>query len=97
MAARAASERVGTVARPSPSATVAASGSSTLSRLATIRSRMSTRSTLLSSNTKRVAMWLLLDLGLADVELPGLAVVVGEASRGAAGASRPPPRLGNDA
>ena len=48
---------------------------------ATIRSRMSARSTLLSSNTKASAMCCCSIGSLAHVELPRLAVVVGEALR----------------
>ena len=72
------------------SATVFASVSSMLSRCATMRSRITGVSTLLSSKVSAAAIWSLLGRGLADEELPRLAVVVGEALRRAAAPWRPP-------
>ena len=46
----------GRSARPSPSATIAANSSSTLRKLATMRTRMSMRSTFESSNTNELTM-----------------------------------------
>ena len=63
---------------PIPSATACARDSSTLRRLATMRSRISTRSHLPSSKAKALDDVLLLDRGLAVEELRRLAVVVGE-------------------
>ena len=67
--------------RRSPSATRRAKSSSTLRRLATIRARMPGCSHLRQLEHERVDDVRLLDRRLADVELAGLAVVVGEALR----------------
>ena len=78
---RAGSAALGSSFSRSPSATFFASASSTLSRCDTMRARIAGVSTLLSSKVKAAAMWPLLDLGLAEIELPRLAVVVGEGLR----------------
>ncbi len=55
--------------------------SSMFSRCATMRSRITGVFTLLSSNVSATAIWCLLGRGLADEELPRLAVVIGKALR----------------
>ena len=76
-----------------PLATVSASLSVDVQEVRNhLRARMGTVSTLLSSNTKAFAICSLLQRGLADIELPGLAVMVGRRfpnARGSSGPSKP--------